>query len=80
MRYGQLCQKIYTQIVVTPTRQAITLIMLKRFPDLNPLLKVDCFEVLKCYIHTLLLFAPVTDQCIISDTCAYVVCIIVDTE
>ena len=44
MRYGQLCQKIYTQFVVAPTRQAITLIMLKLFPDLIPLLKVDHFE------------------------------------
>ena len=44
MRYGQLCQKIYTQFVVAPTRQTITLIMLKLLPDLIPLLKVDCFE------------------------------------
>ena len=44
MRYGQLCQKIYTQFVVAPTRQTITLIMLKLFPDLTPLLKVDRFE------------------------------------
>ena len=44
MRYGQLYQNIYTQFVVTPTGQTITLIMLKLFPDLTPLLKVDRFE------------------------------------
>ena len=44
MRYGQLCKKIYTQFVVTPTRQTITVIMLKLFPDLIALLKADCFE------------------------------------
>ena len=44
MRYGQLCKKVYTQFVVAPTGQTITLIMLKRFPDLIPLLKVDRFE------------------------------------
>ena len=36
--------KIYTQLVVAPTRQTITLIMLKLFPGLIPLLEVDCFE------------------------------------
>ena len=44
MSYGQLCQKISTQFVVAPTKQTITLIMLKLFPDLTPLLKVDHFE------------------------------------
>ena len=36
--------KIYTQFVIAPTRQTITLIMLKLFLDLIPLLKVDRFE------------------------------------
>ena len=37
-------KKNYTQFVVAPTRQTITLIMLKLFPDLIPLLKVARFE------------------------------------
>ena len=36
--------KIFTQFLVAPTRQTITHIMLKLFPDLIALLKVDRFE------------------------------------
>ena len=37
-------KKNYIKFVVAPTRQTVTLIMLKLFLDLIPLLKVDRFE------------------------------------
>ena len=39
-----IMSKNYIQFVVAPTRQTITLMMLKFFPDLIALLKVDHFE------------------------------------
>ena len=44
MRYGEQCQKIYTQFVVAPTGINYYSYHAETFPDVTPLLKVDRFE------------------------------------